>query len=130
MDNQKTLVGGTMEKFGVKNFLKVSDLVFECGNVVGMALEDGKISTNDFGLVFNLIDEVSALSSVDWSELKNEVMDFDPSEVKEIEEHFKAKFDIPQDEIEAKVENIVDVVIKFVEVGFDIYDVVKSFKKN
>jgi hypothetical protein len=119
-----------VEKFGVKNFLKIADLVFEIGNVAGLALEDGKISTNDFGLVFNLIDEVSSLSSVDWPEVKKEIMDFGADDAKEISEHFKAKFDIPQDMVESKIEVILDVIVKFIEAGFDVYSIYNDFKKN
>ena len=97
-------------------------------NVIGLSLEDGKISAKDFGLMFNLIDEFSAISGVDWDELKNEFNDFDQEDLEEVGEHFKQKFNIPQDDIEQKVEEIFLVIIKLVDAGIKIYSIVKSFK--
>jgi len=116
-------------QFGVTNFLKCADVLIEGGNIVGLALEDGKLSLGDVSLVFRLIDELKGLIGVNWKEIPKEVTELDAEDLAKIKAHFVEKFDIPQDNIEEVIEKISGIIISAAEVGLNIYKLVKEIKK-
>ena len=113
----------------IENTQKILDLVIEGGNVTGKILEDKKFETSELALFFNLIDEVSALSTVNWKELPAEIKDIDAQELEALKEAFVKKFDIPQDKIESIIERVLAEVFNLVKSGMILYGIVKDIKK-
>ena len=118
------------EKFGIENLKKCFDVLIEGGNIAGKAFEDNVINVSDAGHLILLIDELTALGTVDFKLVPSEAKDLDADEVAELSEHLKTKFDIPQDELEQKIEEGVALLARLVKDGMDVYAYIKTFKKE
>jgi hypothetical protein len=83
----------------------VLNLICELGNVAGKVLEDGKVTVSDAGALLSLTDDVMALKNINLSSLFADLKAaMSPEEFGATLAEVAAKFDIPQDEIEAKIE--------------------------
>ena len=83
----------------------ILSLVCELGNVSGKVFEDGKPTLSDTAHLLALTDEIYALKDLEFSTLLPDLRAaMSPSEWSETMQTLAAKFDIPQDEIEAKIE--------------------------
>lgn len=101
---------------GLKEVVK-GVLVF--GNGLGKALEDGKITVGDTQHLIPVLLEIpSVLGSLDAA--GEEITDLTPEEIAELAEFAKATFDIPQDDVEEKIEEALSLAIS-------IYNFVASF---
>jgi len=116
--------------YGVNNLLKVLDLGIELGNVAGKSLEDGKIGLTDMTLATSLFDEVMGLTSVNWSDLPKEAKELDHEDMAIVSQAFAAKFDIPQDELETKVEAAIVLAMSAIKFASEVKDFVSSLKKK
>lgn len=116
------------EKFGVENFIKVLDVGLEIGNAAGVAMDDGQITVGDAGAVLMVMDELMALGTVKWDLLPKELKDFDAEDRAVLETHIKTKFDIPQDKVEAIIEECVGIVGDLVSVVIRTASLVKQAK--
>ena len=116
--------------FGIENLKKCFDVMIESGNVAGKVYEDGKITVADVGHLMMVLDELTALGSVDFSLVPKEAKDIDAAEVAQLSEHLKTKFDIPQDQIEQKIEEGVGLLARLVKDSVDVYAYIKSFGKT
>lgn len=113
--------------FGIENLKKCFDVLIEGGNVAGHAYEDKKITVADAGHLMMLLDELTALGSVDFAAVPKEAKDLDAAEVAALTEHLKTKFDIPQEDIEQKIEEGVALLARLAKDAIDVYAYVKTF---
>jgi hypothetical protein len=95
-----------MEELG-----KVLVAVCHVTNIVGKALEDGKVNVGDLPLVFTLFQELSSVAGVDLKAAMEKAKSLSPSEVAELSAMFKAEFDLPDDKVEGMVELGVDLLV-------------------
>lgn len=107
------------EKLGVENIIRILDVVIEAGNVGG---EIAIIAKDPLaGIVDKLkpaskiLDEVYALFKTDFKAVIPEYKDIDSVELAQIYEHFRIKFDIPQDRVEEIVERAFAVLLRLEE---------------
>jgi hypothetical protein len=94
--------------------LSIENVKLVCGfacsfaNVVGKSYEDKKIDLKDLPLLMEVFSSIKDLMEVDFKAVWPEVKDMDVEEYKILVDFFKAKFDLPQDGIEEKVEKILE----------------------
>jgi hypothetical protein len=117
-------------QFGIDNLIKVLDFAIELGNVTGKGLEDGKINLSDIPLIVTLFDDFGSLSSVNWTDLPKEIKELDAEERTMIEANLIEKFDIPQDELEAKIEQAMSLAFSAVTLALQIKDFIATLKKQ
>jgi len=110
---------------GIEKITVAVEILAEFGNIVGAALEDGKINMADVGLLARLpavaMGIFSAVSNV--TDIRAELADLDPAEKAELVAIFKARFDIPQEKIEVVVEQAASLI----EVLYEGYKAVSLF---
>jgi hypothetical protein len=114
------------QKIGTDNLIKVLDLTIEIGNVADK-VGHGTGMTK-WAEVFQLYDEVAAMGSVDLKQVLPEFKDLDAVEKQMVYDHVKAKFDIVDDVLEAKIEECLGLAIDAVALFERASAVVKSFK--
>jgi len=87
----------------------------EIGNGVGASLaDDGKITWTDFPKFMTALTTVPALIS-GITKIDDELKAATEDDVKNLITDFMAKFDLPQDEAEAKVEACIDAAYALVK---------------
>lgn len=88
---------------GIKETKELLYFVIEFGNALGKSLEDGKISVLELG---NFIGSLGAVAPAfeGIGNLPTELADLDEAEKQELVEMVEARFDIPQDGVEAVIE--------------------------
>jgi hypothetical protein len=96
----------------MENAKKVLFLVCEVGNVLGAAqADDGKIDAKDLPKLIGLWDEITALLSVDVKMVLPELKAMlSPEQYGAVMAEVAAKFDIPNDDLESKIENTISGV--------------------
>lgn len=94
------------EVYGVENLKKL--IKFGCGftKQVSVALEDGKFQWNE---AFGFIDEVMEIPNVvkSFAEVKKELSELSETEIESLHAYLVEEFDLPNDAVEAFVENSV-----------------------
>lgn len=114
--------------YGTKELKEILTLIAEIGNGLGAALEDGKLSLLDARhFIGALTASGKAFSGLDKALL--ELKDLDNKEVQELIDHIKAELDLPQDELEQRIESGFELLKK----AYDVYDAVRDnfiSKKN
>jgi hypothetical protein len=105
------------EKLGIDNITKIFDVLIEAGNVFGLVKNVGPDAhwLDRIKPVAQILDEVYDLLKVDFAKLLPEIKDIDESEKTKLKEHFKIKFDVPQDEVEQVLEESFEVLISLIE---------------
>jgi hypothetical protein len=93
------------EKLGIENIKNVLDFFFSFGNAFGRAMEDGKFQfLKEWPLFISTMVEIPpAIRSI--PKFDDEIKDLDEQEYRELIEWAKGQFDIPQDEVEAQIED-------------------------
>mgnify|MGYP001818563882 CR=1 FL=1 len=82
------------------------------GTITGKAFADKKIDITDFPLVFPFLAEVQKLGQIKWNEIPSNFSEMTPEVAEELKNQFAAEFDIPQDELESKIEQGLALVIE------------------
>lgn len=88
-------------------------LSFMCAlaNAIGEASEDGKISRSEaLGMLPLLYDVPSAFSGM--TEIPAEVSDLSQEDIEELAQMMKDELELPQDKIEAAIEDSIDICLK------------------
>ena len=100
----------------MENVKKVLFLVCEVGNVLGAAkADDGKIDMTDLPKLVSLYDEVMALFGLEFSKVLAEAKNLlTPVQFSEVMAECAVKFDIPNDQVEAKIEATIEGVGMFI----------------
>jgi N-acetylglucosamine-6-phosphate deacetylase len=100
-----------MEKLGIDQILKAQNLAVEGGNVAEKVLSaSGAVAK--FSALGALFDEIIALSSFNPAAALAQIKDLDDAEKAQLVAAFKEKFDIADDQVEAKIEAGVGLVAK------------------
>jgi len=102
------------EAYGVEQMKKVLDVIIEGGNVAPKV----HAATNVVGKITALVplaDELAALVTLRPTLLKKEWHDLSDEEKAELKTHVKAKFDLEDDVLEAKVEAGFELVNEAVD---------------
>jgi len=102
------------EKVGIEELKDV--LAF--GIDVGEALSDG-IGIEDISALFGLPEAIAGISNV-----PAEIADLDEAERKELKEYVSTEFDIPDDKLEAVIEQSISVVVDL----YNLYTLFKAMK--
>jgi len=93
----------------IKNLMLVTSVLAGIGNIAGKAYEDGKLSATDLPeALYGGAVLVPKLIEVDWTLLIPEAKDLSEEEQSELVSHYKTSFDIPQDDMEIKIEDIIE----------------------
>lgn len=84
----------------------VLNVICELGNVAGKVFMDDKVTVADAGALLSLSDDFLSLRNINLSSLLPDLKAaLSPEQFQATMAEMSAKFDIPQDEIEAKIEN-------------------------
>ncbi len=95
-----------MTKLGVKETKDLVISVAKFGTAAGKVLEDGKISIMEYPLFFAPVSSLSdALQGA--SQIPAELADLDNLEIEDLEKTFKDEFNIPEDAVEAVVDDAI-----------------------
>ena len=117
-----------MSKLGIVNLMIATTVFAKLGGIAGRSYEDGKLSASDLpGALIDGAAVIPSLISVEWNQLVPEGQDLDPAEQDQLMVHFKKEFDIPQDDLELTIEDVIEDIRLGVMV---INRMVKRFKKQ
>ena len=115
-----------------RTFMDISSLkslVFvaaSLGNIAGETMEDGKVDAKDLAMIGKLIPVFPALLAIDFKAVIPEAKDLSESEALELVEFFKAQFNIPQDDLEVKIETVLSLCVRLAGI---VGELVALFKK-
>jgi hypothetical protein len=101
-------------QYGIEDLKKVISIGAKLGNLGGKVLEDNKVNAADFVHVGDLVTMFPLMLSVDFAMVMPEAKDIQAGEADEMIAHFKAEFDIPQDNLEVTIETVLDVALTVV----------------
>jgi hypothetical protein len=118
-----------IDKYGTDQILKVLDVIIEAGNVVPAVNRTNTI-IGKIGALLPLCDEIAAVISLKPDQLKKEWKDLTDAEKNLLMVHVKDKYDIEDDDLEAKIEEGLVIVKEVVECTERAIAFVKSFKKG
>lgn len=101
-----------LKQFGIENLKKAFKLGFDFTKQVAVSGADGWQFTDGFSFV----DELSQMPAVFKSgkDILNEIKDLDLEEKEELYAWIVAEFDIPNDEVEAWIEDILNLILTIV----------------
>lgn len=95
----------------IDNLKELVSLVFEMGEAISESLEDGKISIMDAPHFVGIFKKIGpALEGID--EIPAELADIDDAELDELIDFISEEFDIDNEELEAKVEEGLELGLK------------------
>ena len=95
---------------GIQNLMLAATIVATVGNTYDQVMADGKVSASDITALPTLFPALTGLFQVKYSELYKEVSDLDASEKGTLAQHFKNAFDLADNDLEAILEEGLDVV--------------------
>jgi hypothetical protein len=104
-----------MEKQGIDQLKKVVDVLAEGGNVAEKMLSEKAGPIAKATHLLKLSDELIGLAGLQPALLKEQFKDLDAAEKAELIAHAKAKLDLVDDAVEAKIEAGLDLAIEAVE---------------
>ena len=115
--------------YGIEEIEKCVDVIAGLANVAGSVYEDSKIDSGDFAqlIPFGLV--LKDVLTISPALLGKQFGDFQAEEREVIIARFKTKFDIPQDELEAKIESGFSLINRIVGIFAEAIEFAKSFKK-
>jgi hypothetical protein len=121
--------GMSTDPNGVRSIIIVMDTILDIGTDIAAALDDKKLSISE-GLSFSkhIPGAIAAIKAA--PDLPGELKDLDAAEREEIIAHFAGKFDLPNDQIEDRVEKLFAVAVNLSIEVVAIVDVVKAFRAN
>lgn len=99
---------------GTDQIIKALDVLIEGGNVADAAAHDQGNAIAKLSHLTKLLDEVMALGSFSAPALVAQIKDLSSEEKAQIVSHFKAKLDLANDVLEAKIEAGLDLLIEVV----------------
>lgn len=97
-------------KFGIANLMIVTTVLASLGNIAGKSMEDGKVDGKDLALLPEAVMIFPLAVQAEWTELVPEATDLDEAEQAQLLAHFKEKFNIPQDDLETKIEDVLGIL--------------------
>jgi hypothetical protein len=95
----------------IKNLLLAVSVIAGLGNIAGIAYADNKIDASDLpAALYGGALLVPKLIEIDWSALVPEAKDLSIEEQAQLIAHFKAEFNIPQEDLEVTIEEVLQDV--------------------
>jgi len=117
------------EKFGIENMKKCYALLIEAGNVASQIKNAEPGVGNRLAPIANILDELMALVGVQWTKLDDEWKDYSEAEKAEMQEFFKTKFDIAEDNIEYAIEKGHLILMKYISATSELIELITFLKK-
>lgn len=113
-------MANTEQKFGVDNLIKVIGFSLNFGQHLSNALADGKFKWFE---AFGFIGEIMQIQDIaqSWPNIKNEVSELSPDELKQIQDYVSKNFTLTN-------VNTLDIVNSCVDIVVDLITVAKLFK--
>jgi hypothetical protein len=103
-----------------KNLIEAIDFAFNLVEALKAAKEnDGKINLFDFPLLFPLFDDAQAAIE-GWEEIGTAWRNSNEEERAEVINHFKLRFDLPDDQLEAKIEKAIVAGSLILDIALDL----------
>lgn len=96
------------------------------GSVAGATMEDNKVDVKDLALLPRLIPVFPALLAIDFAQVVPEAKDLSEAEAAELVALYKAEFDIPQDDVEVKIETVLSLCVRLSGI---VAELIAAFKK-
>lgn len=118
-----------MEKLGVEN-LKIAVGGVSSLASVAMNAAKGGFGVEDLKYLYQLATLFPELSKLKAGQVLPEAKDLDVSEIKEIEAVLKSHFDLEDEALEGKIEQIVSVAGKFAGLVPELIAIAESLKKK
>lgn len=100
-----------MELDNLKNVVSAAGMI---GSAIGEALENGKIGLEDISCLAKIFPALGKLSNVAWQEIYPAFASLNSDQQLELVETFKKDFELPSENLEIKIEGIMELVIKAV----------------
>lgn len=95
----------------IKNMLLAISVLAGLGNIAGIAYADNKLVATDLpGALLGGAVLVPKLIEIEWNALVPEGKDLTAEEQAELIAHFRAEFNIPQDDLEVTIEEVLQDV--------------------
>lgn len=116
-----------MEKLGIENLKKLLFLLVEMGNVGDWIGRHPELGVAKFSKLFDLADEAMAMTGFELESVKQEIKDLDEVERAQLLEALKVKFDIEADDLEAKIEEGLGLIVRLYKDVTDTIAYAKSF---
>jgi hypothetical protein len=116
------------DKLPIDQLIKALDFLIESGNVAAKVIADPAGGVARFAHITALFDEVLGLTGVTPAVVLAQLKDVDAVERAQILEHFKSKFDLADDALEAKIEQAVSLLDKIVALGAEVLEFAKGLK--
>ena len=116
------------EKVGIVNTIVVMDALLSVGGTIAEGLQDdGKFGIADsIKLAKNIPETLSAIHAA--KEMPTELRDLDDEERAQIVAHFADKFDLPNDDLEERLERAFRVAVNLSAEVVEIVDLAKEFR--
>jgi hypothetical protein len=110
---------------GIEKITKAVEAIAEFGNIAGAALADGKINMEDVSLLTRLPSAGTKVFAVvtNFTDIRKEFADLDQEEKATLIKTFEREFDIPQDNVEATIEQAAALI----DVLWDGYQAISIF---
>jgi ethanolamine utilization microcompartment shell protein EutS len=113
--SKDSTVYGEITMIGIENISKVTVSVGKIGSSISDALANGKIGLEDMPEGIEIMQVLPSLTSVKLADLIAEVKDLDIAEQEKVAQLFKDNFNIVNDNLEAAVEEGLDVLLASVK---------------
>ena len=114
----------------IENLKKVLAELVEAGNIAGeMASMKGVMWYKRLPSILKILDESMELLSVNWEDLPKEMAELDSEDEMELKNFFMEKFNIPQDQVEVKIESAFKLLVDSQVYIKALIEFAKSLKK-
>lgn len=117
------------KKAGIDGIVTVMDTILDVGMDIAKAMDDKKLSLPEtIALSKHIPGAIGAVKAA--PDLPAELLDLDNEEREQIIAHFAEKFDLPNDEVEKRVERLFRVAVNLsVEIA-EVVEIVKDFRAD
>lgn len=103
-----------------KDLVEVINLAFNLVDALKTAkANDGKIDLKDFPLLFPLFDDAQ-VAVEGWDNIGASWRDSNEEQRTEVINHFKQRFDLPNDQVEAKIEKAIVAGSLILDIALDL----------
>ena len=110
---------------GIEKIKSMFTFIFKSYGLVVDVMEDGKIGFGDIPEILEFIPNVAIVAANAGGALA-ELKDIDQGEIEELKAWTAEEFDIPDDELEAKIEEAIAIVGDLGKLGLRVSAFVKS----
>lgn len=99
------------------------------GTFAGSILSDGKVDLKDLPDLFKALNEIRKLTEVDYDKALEQLKTLTTEQRAELGAEFAKEFDLPADQLEKKIEDIVVCVVGIASYILKLVDSCKDIKK-